>query len=401
MLLLILVSTLIVRTHAVIEIQISNDETAFTPIVFGNASGPFQQQAPNDVCVSSDGKMFMVSFVPGWQSIRGATPTSIVAWGSDGHVLWSHTTTTRDRVLYQIATDDQHIFATGEKDGDLFLVEYDFSGQILWNTSLDLGRNEYGSNIALLEDGTIVVGVHSVNSSDRTAKYSLATFNQEGQIIWYETYSVFPFFSCYSNSFYAIINTTLQKRNGNGAIEWSTECSEGGPICIDDHVLFIFATPGRPDEAYFRVTKWSMDAQEAVWSFDYRIYDTENKMHYEEPLDYSVTTNGSLMILSFLYDWDKVYLLTFNQEGLLTSHTNVYDGTFFPTCFDATQDDNVRIAGTSDEFGIFVAVYDLNRMVHPNNGLTLSDFETVAIVAAAVIVFDASFIIYLRKRYGK
>ena len=65
------------------------------------------------------------------------------------------------------------------------------------------------------------------------------------------------------------------------------------------------------------------------------------------------------------------------------------------------QDDRVHVAGTSDGFGQYVAVYDLEHPLNPNNGLSLSDFQTVTIVVVAVILFDTGFIIYLRKRYGR
>jgi hypothetical protein len=396
-----LVSTLIGTIHTEANIQVDSNETTIAPIVFGNASISSRQQTPNDVCVSSDGKMFSVSFLPLWQLIRGSTPASIVAWGNDGNVLWSHTTIAGEQVLYQIATDDQYVFATGAREGNLFLAKYDLLGRSILNASWDQGGDEEGKKMALLEDGTFVIGGRSIDSSGNTTEYFLVTFDQNGQIRWYETYSEFPYFSCYSNSIYIITNSTLQKRTSSGVIEWSTHCDEGVPACINNQLLYILDFPENTVLSYFGVTKWNLTTQASEWSFDYIIRDADNETYDSNMQDYSVTQNGSLMILNFIYDLGKSYLLTVNQEGSVTSCINIYDGRFFPTCLDVNQDDRVHVAGTSDGFGQYVAVYDLEHPLNPNNGLSSSDFQTVTIVVVAVILFDTGFIIYLRKRYGR
>ncbi|MFW9789341.1 MAG: hypothetical protein ACFFE2_13590 [Candidatus Thorarchaeota archaeon] len=402
---LMILSILIPASRADTEIVPKAEEEELTPILFATAALEpwFESYTPHDMCVSNDGTMFAVGFNPMWQLIRGDTPTSLVAWGNDGNVLWSRNSSVFSILLYEVATDDQHVFVVGRYSGDIYLAKYDFLGNNLWNISWDLGNSEYGTRLALLDDGTIVIGGNSFNYSEPyTSQDFLMAFDQDGGFQWIHMFPEPVSFCCLSNSIYSVTNNTLQKWTSNGDLAWSRTCDEGKLVCISEYLIYVLDPPDIIiyGSTSFNVTMWNIQTNERIWSHSYRICDTYHNVYNSSSFDYAVTKNGSLMVLFNVLVLHSIYVLNIDHEGTLTHQVKLLNSTNVAACFDLDETDRIHIAGSSKEYDLFVAVFRLENLPPSHSDGLLSNIQIVAVVTIAVILVDAGIIIALRRRYS-
>jgi hypothetical protein len=410
----ILLSALIPNVRADTEIIVpEKTETNIVPIIFGNLSTSDEYQVPNDMCVSNDGTIFVVSAYPYWRNVRGLSPASFIAFKSNGSVRWVQQFSTFDRILLGVEVDESHVFATGGKSGSLYLAKYDFQGNNIWNITRSINNitysRELGFKVSILDDGTIIVGVFSENySSPIHYEYSLAAFNQVGDFLWSQIIKGYTSHCCDSSFIYISTNTTLQKRDNRGFISWTRQIDDFRPKLAGNDTLYSIINTGILSCTSRDISTRNKVTGEEEWSSNFRICNINHQVYNCSGYDYALGQDGSLLILIRASEITTWYLQTINQDGLLTSNTNLLDHYWINSKLDLGSDGNlIYVAGYNYNYGISVAVFDarqLSLFTHTTtNGestpFTISDLQLIGIVTIGVIGVDATLIIFLRKKY--
>ncbi len=403
---LIILISLVPTTDADTMIVVpENNETNITPLAFGNLTTSYE--VPIDMSVSNTGSTYVVSVDTRWELIRGPAPASFIAWDSNGSILWSKRFTTWQRILFGVETDATNVFVTGVEHSNLFLGKYDQQGNNVWNITWDLGGSEWGLDISISEDGTIVVGGSTYNTS---TDYFIAAFDPSGQVLWHKILQNHPTPICSSTFIYVICDGVLQKYQTDGVLIWSANYNEGRQVYTNGEILYtpeekesyqdLPGIPGTFQEASVKLSKWNALTGEQFWTQNYGLYDTDHQLYNSSGIDYAITHDGSLMFLINVFELGRWYLQSVSQNRKVVSKTYLLDSAWYTAIFAVGESGVIHVAGYGRN-GLAVALYDPSQLTPYFDSTTYGDdYQIVGIVAVGVILFDTGLIIFLKKKYS-
>jgi hypothetical protein len=416
-----------VRADTVVFIAEGYDE-AIVPVMFGNSTD-YRHGDSMGLSVTDDGIMFMVSYCFMWQLVRGETPVSLIAWSSDGTIMWSYTWGNWRRQLFDVTNDGSHVYVTGRIGGNIFVEKYDFVGQLVWNKTVDLGKSEVGFEIGVLEDGTIIIGGYQYSEPEPDQVLSegiLVALDQGGDYSWHATFDEHPYPLCDTNYVYITSLNTFQKLDSSGEIIWFVESKDSHLSCVREDVFYTYRgyttnyTFTRHNGSTFEgprahtevdILSWNTETGLPLNMNNIKFCDYNNQMFNRTELQSTVAEDGSLKMLIGAYDLDKWYLSSINPTTELTSCKLLLNGTWQHVQLDIDVSDNIYLAATSSTHGLTVMKFDSSQLasalsfdtnvispplILSNGGM--NDVQLIAMTLIGVTVFDVVLILYLKKR---
>ncbi|MFW9794007.1 MAG: hypothetical protein ACFFEE_06890 [Candidatus Thorarchaeota archaeon] len=403
---IITLAFLIPTVNADIVVTLDMNEVSLMPTMLGNTTA-YPDEDMKGFSVTSDGTMFTVSHNTDWETIRGQTPVSLIAWRNNGSIIWSHQYGSFDRVLYDVTNDGTHVYVTGQQNENVFIGKFDFDGLLEWNATYDLGYTERGFRIAVMEDGTIIIGGLRRNDYPFPVvfDYFLLALNQTGNVQWTDySFGMLPSMQCDSNYLYVSTNFTVQKRESSGSIVWSSNNSMlGGFGCVSDNVLYTVLN-ANPSLTSLSITTWNLDSGDVLDSFSLQLrYDDQTAM-ISASLQVAGTQYGSMNLLISIPMIDSWYLLNIYQTEL-THFRLILEGVWSDVLLDMDSIGNVYIASDTESYGLTVMRFDSTQLASSSSTTTGSigngemiDYQAVAITIIGVVVFDTVLILYMKRR---
>jgi hypothetical protein len=400
----LILSTLIPVACSDIEITLPENTESIEPIAIGNVSmmGGISE-SPTGVCVSGNGITFTVSSNPWWEFIRGDSPSSLIAWSTDGAVLWANRYSSWTVLLFDVAVDGPNVYVTGRHSSDLFLGKFDLQGYNLWNTTWDWWNNTSGyttgSTICLLNDGTIIVTGYSSDYSEGREYHFVVAFNDSGQPQWHEMYELTPWIISDSDFFYVLGNRSLQKRDGSGSVIWSTtESLLSRLACVSEQRLYTYDYWGLFPSTSINITARSITTGYEVASTSLTLCNSQGEPYNRTGVDFETTDDGSPMVLMGVQNggW---YLEGLNRSLQLETHANLLDEGWQTALFEIDDNGYIRVAGLHDVLGLTLAVFSSDQLTPATGTASGYDLLLMGATVAGVAVFDAVFILYLKKKH--
>jgi hypothetical protein len=406
----------------VLTIVLGNDETNLIPVDCYSVTRSSDYEAPSDLCVANDGTVFMVAFHPYWRFIRGPTSTSLISWSNDGSVRWTERLNSFDRVLYDVETDDTHVFAVGGKATQLFLAKYDLDGNQVWNVTKSMGGisygMEFGCQLFLLDDGTLIVGGITMDYSDDSGNsdtYFLAAFGQEGNSQWNQTFQDYLSYWCETDYIYLIAENSLQKRNRDGAVLWTRYWNDCRLLYVKTDIWYTMEVRGSTS---MNLSAWNSDTEQELWFRNFRLCDSIQQVYNSSGMDVEVDHDGSMMILQGISEVARWYLLHVDQDGKLASKLNHLNVTVSDARLKLDDTGRAYVAGVSTTGNLTVSVFDTGDFVPISTsttsttttttaatatsngepfGFQLSDTQLVGLVLVGVVILGIAVILLLKK----
>jgi hypothetical protein len=377
-------------TSVIVE---ASDEIVVEPIATSSLS---VEQYVLEMCIAEDGTTFATGATPGWMFIRGSSPTSLTAWGDNGSVLWTKRYTSWELFLTGIATDNSYIYVTGKEVQNLYLGKYDFSGKCIWNITQYLGEDIFAFDLALTEDGTIVISVGTAS------EHLLVAYNLEGVFRWSKVFESLVYIGSESNSIYAAYQGHLQKYSSDGTLIWSSTTEQIGVVAESRGPLYTLSYNVGPFTSYssYVVEKWNATSGERAWSTTVTLYNTTNQLCNSRDLTFAIIDENLFTLLN-AYSVSGYYLQSVDSEGRFILHEKLLNNSWYSASLAIHGSEHIHIAGCcNDHLTLFI--YEVRQLSFShNNDSNLMDIPIVGTVAVGVFLFDAGLIIYLRRRYPK
>jgi len=430
---IIIVASLIPIARADTEIILNEDDVSLMPTVFGYRTAVDAEEIMG-FTVADDGKMFTVSYNSHWRIVHGQTQVSLIAWGSDGAVLWSHITNHFDRVYCDVTCDKSNIYVVGTWNNDIIVEKFSFEGDLIWNTTYDSGYTERGYEISLMGDGTIIIGgsrwpsSYSYPPDGEDRKYILLALNQTGQPQWCYSYQEYPCPRCDSNYLFIAAENILQKKNSSGMAIWQVDFSEGRFGGAQGEIAYtISALPSLEHyESYtiFPISLYDTEINTTTWNYEtgikidssyLQLCDADKQLFNCSYADAAIDQDGFIRILMVADEMESWYLMCLNQTADLISFIKLLDGHWWGTQFEMDESGNAYIASTSLTYGLTVMKFDAAQLsstetptstststtgTQTGNGgsFELTDLQVISSVIVGVALFDAVLIVYLKRK---
>ncbi|MFW9975839.1 MAG: hypothetical protein ACFFDQ_11260 [Candidatus Thorarchaeota archaeon] len=431
--LIIILASMTSIANADTEIVITGDEEILTSAVFGNMTTPqLNEEQIMGLSVTDDGRMFTVSHQGMWQERDDPTEVSLIAWGSDGAVLWFQVTTHFDKVYYDVTNDGSFVYVAGFKDGDILVEKFDFDGNQVWNCTLDFGQTEIGYEIRVMGDGTIIIGGEQEVEDPESSQCFLLALNQTGQTQWYYEWGSYPSYLCDSNYLYVwkIGNTgnRFEKWESNGSVVWSDDCDSEFErfIGLTDDFVYTFSLEqmhlawNQPWQIFWhsevKITTWHSETGVAVNSSRLKVFNDEHQLFNETWVSTGVDQEGGVWILmrpsGVINSYGVYFLISYNLETESTSIHKVLEHHLSRVLFEMDDFGNAYIASTSNLYGYFVMKYDSSQLNPSTSTSTpttrtqtvtygfynLMDWQVVSLVIIGVAIFDTIVILYFKRK---
>jgi hypothetical protein len=437
-LLVVLLSAIIILSLIIPEVSADTmvfideeDNASPIPAVFGNST---EYPLEDSMCfsVTDEGFMFMVGYCSLWSFMPFETSVSLIAWGSDGTIMWSHTWGCLEVQLFGLTNDGECVYVTGRERGDIFVGKYDFQGQQVWNKTIDLGEIEVGMEIGVLDDRTIIIGGYQ-NSEPEPGQIItesiLLALDQGGSYSWHKTYEEYPKPLTNSNYVYISYLNTFQKLDSSGDVVLFVENRDSQLCCVRDEMLYTYReyttnyTFTNIDGSTFEAPLWIAELDILSWNTEtahplsmnnIKFCDYSGQIYNRTELHTEVSRDGSLKMLFGAHDIDKWYLSSISQTTELSSCKLLLNGSWQYVLFDMDDSGNVYLAADSRTYGLTVMRFDSAQLaLAPNLASTvisapktfsyedLLDIRLVGITAIGVTLFDVIFIIYLKRSMTK
>ncbi|MFW9813256.1 MAG: hypothetical protein ACFFF9_12420 [Candidatus Thorarchaeota archaeon] len=429
---IILLSSLIPEVHAdtIVYITETFDE-AIEPVMFGNSTA-YPHEDTTRISVTDDGIIFMLGYCYLWELVRGETPVSLIAWDSDGNIMWSHTWGCFRLQLFGMTIDETYVYVAGRERGDIFVGKFDYFGQQIWNKSIDLGESETGWTIGILDDGTIIIGgyQYSEPEPDQTLTEGiLVALDLDGNYSWHATYEVDTNILCDSNSIYINSLNTIQRLDNRGDIVWFVDSMDSQLLNVRDEMLYTYrgyttnytwtSISGSTFEGPFAQTdvdilSWNTETGHPLNLNNIKFCDYNGQTYNRTVIQSIVAKDGSLGMLIGCYDIEKWYLSSIIPTTELTSTTLLLNGTWHNVLLDMDDTGNVYLAATSRTYGLTVMRFDSSQLasgpssasdvISPPIDLSsdgMIDVQIVTLTLIGVTFIDVTFIVYLKRRVAR
>jgi hypothetical protein len=262
----------------------------------------------------------------------------------------------------------------------------------------------------ILDDDSIVVHGLSYNYYHHISPdFFTVVFDQDGELQWslLTDNNNSHWTSCDSDFIYTNSNGQLKKHDSQGRVLWSKDCESGLPVGIANEVLYLVSFAGTSMCTSLDISARNTITGTERWSSNFRICNNNSEVYNSSLYDSALAEDASLMILIQARELATWYLQTINQDGVLTSHTNLLNHCWVYSQIDMGIDESlVHVAGYNYDYGLSVAVFDVAQLESFSipatgglSGFTLSDQQLIGIVAVGVVVFDILLIIILWKKY--
>ncbi len=385
-------------------VVLDDDQTAPTPIAMGNlTSSGWSAEWPTGVCVDSDGVTYVTSVYPYWMNVRGESPASLIAWKADGSLLWTDRYSTFDRVLYDIIADESTLFVSGTASSALFIAELDFQGNWLWNATWDWDEIGFGltigTNLYMLEDGTVITSGVSLRYPDDSVYYFVVAFNQSGEELWRFVDGSRITTSCGADCIYIHNSNFLQKCSSDGSVIWTTVLDQDSRIYSSDGVVYTMTPQGPilPSSLALKRIDEGSGAQVAESTLSF-VDGESNELNIANHVA-EVTAADTLLFLIRVNQSESSHVVHLNSSLTPAFSSLLLDESWVHAIFALGQDGLMHVTGQNSILGMTLAVYNVTSIMTGNGGgFSGIDYLLVGEVAAGVVLLDVVLILYLKKK---
>ncbi len=434
LLMIVIIAPQIQIVNADTEIVLNEAIPSLEPAVFGNMTpvDPLQIEI-SDISVTEDGCIFIVAHCPSWRYCTGPTEVSLIAWGSDGTIMWSQITTHYDRIYFGVCNDENFVYVTGSWNHDILVEKYTFDGELVWNTTTDMGQIERGYEVQVMDDGTIIIGGASYEDElPYIGDYILLAMNQTGHTQWSYAFDRYPSPQCDSESLYITTGTTVQKWDSRSSVIWMNECIGEHFGCVKDRGGYTISSiqvvehydkfsllymNDITSSSELNITSWNVDTGEEKDSSSLRLCDSTHNLFNCVGVDTSVDQNGMLWIIMNAKERESWYLMSYNVTSESTSIYKVFDEQWCWVQLEMGPYGNAYLALFSDTYGYTVMRFDSNQILPSTTPIAsssttsltpttfpaveLTDLQAIFAVAFGVAAFDLILILYLKRRVSE
>ncbi len=408
LLVLILLAALIPQIDADIQIHLSlQDEPTIEPVAMGNMTNSRHPNGvPMDMCVTADGTIFTVNSFAGWNHYRDCHSNTFVAWNSNGSVQWSKVNQNWEISFYGVTTDEFHVFVTGYLLDNLFIGKYDFQGNLIWNCTWDAGNLECGFDIALTDEGFIIVSVCSKELYGNVILDSfLLCFDSNGELVWEKGPLISYRISYHSGFVYVRFNNTLQKFRSDGTIVWSTDFDSGQYIYVHEDIIYAISYVRGLSQA--KVMGLNPLNGEEIWSTNITFTDAIQEFYNISRIVRTISSDGSLLLLISLFNREHENLLKINERGELLWNQTISIYYWSYPIIRMKDESRLCVTGLLNQSTVEIAVYDLSSIdeytyVSTNTSTIFVnplDIPMIGMTIAGVALFSVGLIIFIKRRY--
>ncbi|MHA2151066.1 MAG: hypothetical protein ACXAAQ_03625 [Candidatus Thorarchaeota archaeon] len=394
------------------------NEEALVPTVFGNTTA-HESESTMGIAVADDGSMFTINYHSRWEMAKCSTPVSLIAWGDDGIIRWSFNTNTFDKIFFDLTVYGSHVYVVGIKGEDIFLGKYTLDGQSILNRTIDLGEEERGLEISVMDDGTIIVaGISWGFEPIPSTEYFLLGLNQTGQVIWDASFEGYPSPKCHSNYVYIRTSHSLQKRNSWGFVDWFVNCNDEGVGGVTDDVVFTINSPHLYPMTEYDITTWSPLTGNQLDSTNLELCDDNQQLFNRSSSGMTLDPDGSLRILMDAKELQSWYLLTISRTLELTQTIKLLNGSWWYVQIDMDDSGNAYIAATSETYGLTVMRFDSEQIASSpsttsttatatttttgiNGYAEMINSQAISIALIGVVIVDIALLAYLKHKWTR
>ena len=313
----------------------------YSPVGFGFWGGAHGVWSP-DMAISDDNSVYAVGQMSDYEA--SISRHCLVKFDALGSLVWSRTL---DRMIgnaVAVRGDDIYTVGRGGAGYDVALVKWNSAGTKIWNTTIDLGGNDYGLELAICADGSVIIVGDRIRGN-QTSGYSSDAFilktDSEGDLVWqtiHENVGIgyYEVFVDSDNRIFAL------NMNYAGITEWDQDGNFVESIyhdivhtltMTDDH---FFVSQSLYQHGYFNITKITKEGI-VVWTTSVVKQYGDLWADYLQADGITVSSEGSVYVIAkifrfdlqwVLFKFDSTGLQEWNQSILSIQWRNLYSGIF-------------------------------------------------------------------------
>ncbi|MFX1579866.1 MAG: hypothetical protein ACFFBJ_09490 [Promethearchaeota archaeon] len=167
--------------------DIDHEYEAYSSVGFGHWGGEYGARFP-DMALSDDDSAYVIGQISDYetQTIRH----TLVKFNSLGAVVWARS---QDRVVGEaVDTRGNDIYTVGWGGNyDVVLIKWGSGGSKAWNKTYDLGEREYGRDLAICSDGSVIIVGDKVRDDPiygSIADAFMMKIDDQGEVLWTKTF---------------------------------------------------------------------------------------------------------------------------------------------------------------------------------------------------------------------
>ena len=182
-------------------LQTSNKTQKFLPIVkdisnleWERTWGGISQEYGKGIAVDNSGNVYITGYI--WNSYEGWGEVLLLKYDSSGNQLWNNTWgASGENKANGIALDDSgNVYITGyirnsyEGLGEVLLLKFDLTGNLLWNTTWGSSSLEHGNGIAVESSGNSFITGYTESYGAGGSDVFLLKYDSSGNLLWNNTW---------------------------------------------------------------------------------------------------------------------------------------------------------------------------------------------------------------------
>jgi len=312
---------------------------AYPFIGFGNWRGEYGVRFP-DMAIGDDDSTYVIGQISNYetQTIRH----TLVKFNPLGSVVWSRS---HDRVVGEaVAARGNDIYTVGQGGNhDIVLIKWNSGGSKVWNKTYDLGELDYGRDLAICTDGSVIIVGDKIRDDPifgSIADDFMMKVDSEGEILWTATFEAtgYHYYHVFVDSNNRIFSVDMAgypgisewDQNGN-LTEWIYPDIVNTMTMTDDHFV---VSRSVYSAGLFNITKIAKDGT-IVWetSVSKKYGELWNEWMIADGI--CVNSDDEIYVIAkhfrfglkwVLYKFDSTGIQEWNRSILSVKWRNLYSG---------------------------------------------------------------------------
>jgi hypothetical protein len=387
--------------------DIDHEYEAYSSVGFGHWGGEYGARFP-DMALSDDVSAYVIGQISDYetQTIRH----TLVKFNPLGAVVWSRS---QDRVVGEaVDTRGNDIYTVGWGGNyDVVLIKWGSGGSKVWNKTYDLGEREYGRDLAICSDGSVIIVGDKVRDDPiygSIADAFMMKIDDQGEVLWTKTfqnmgYQLYQVFVDSDDRIFAVDmggypGITEWDHNGN-LTEWVYDGVVNTLTMADDYFI---VTRSIYSSGLFNITKVTKDGT-TVWETS--VIKKYGELWSEWLIADGITVNNEddIYVIAkhfrfelkwVLYKFDSIGTQEWNRSILSIKWLSLYSGITGEIDLEMGNNDLLYVGGhwvpaEQEPTAIAVAVYNPDGVAMPVilPPLLIAAGAGLAFVIVAVIIY--------------
>jgi hypothetical protein len=384
---------------------------AYPSVGFGHWRGEYGARFPN-MAIGDDDSTYVIGQISNYET--QTSRHTLVKFNPLGSVVWSRS---HDKVVGEaVAVHGNDIFTVGwGGDYDVVLIKWSSGGSKVWNKTYDLGERDYGRDLAICTDGSVIIVGDTIRDDPifgSIADDFMMKVDSEGEILWTATFEAtgYHYYHVFVDSDNRIFSVDMAgypgisewDHNGNFT-EWIYHDTVNTMTMTDDHFV---VSRSVYSAGFFNITIVAKDGA-IVWetSVSKNYGGLWNEWMIADGI--CVNSDGEVYVIAkhfrfdlkwVLYKFDSTGIQEWNRSILSINWRNLYSGIHNEIYLEMGNNGLLYVGGhwVADEQvpdAIAVAVYNPDEVAVP---LILPPGLIAGVGGLGVLVVAA--VIYKKKK---